>query len=186
MTGRLVHGAEGLREAGGPRLELHEVPLEQPRPLHGDGGKVCRRPLFGVGVSPGAERRRGGPIHGDRRLHPLPTVHRFEFKLDSVDDIEAEAAQLRAAAEARAMKLPVNRRVDERHRVVTADGLSVWYTIQVSPHSRSQEVIFERSDRTPSDQDCHPSLPPLILPSPPAHPPSPPPPPTPPPPPSPP
>ncbi len=40
------------------------------------------------------------------------------------------------------MKLPVNRRVDESHRVVTADGLSVWYTIQVSPHSRIQEVYF--------------------------------------------
>jgi hypothetical protein len=70
------------------------------------------------------------------------------------EDIEAEAAQLRTAAEARPMKLPVNRRVDERHRVVTADGLSVWYTIQVSPHSRIQEVIFERSDRTPSDEEC--------------------------------
>jgi hypothetical protein len=74
------------------------------------------------------------------------------------EDVEAEAAQLRAAAEARPMKLPVNRRVDERHRVVTADGLSVWYTIQVSPHSRIQEVIFERSDRTPSDEECTPWL----------------------------
>jgi hypothetical protein len=70
------------------------------------------------------------------------------------EDIEAEAAQLRAVAEARPMKLPVNRRVDERHRVVTADGLTVWYTIQVSPHSRIQEVIFERSDRMPSDEEC--------------------------------
>jgi hypothetical protein len=71
-----------------------------------------------------------------------------------VENIEAEAAQLRAAAEARPMKLPVNRRVDERHRVVTSDGLSVWYTIQVSPHSRIQEVIFERFDRMPSDEEC--------------------------------
>lgn len=70
------------------------------------------------------------------------------------EDIEAEAAQLRAVAEARPMKLPVNRRVDDRHRVVTADGLVVWYTIQVSPHSRIQEVIFERSDRSPSDEEC--------------------------------
>ncbi len=68
-------------------------------------------------------------------------------------DIEAQAARLRAAAESRPMKLPVNRRVDERHHVVTADGLSVWYTIQVSPHSRIQEAIFERADRVPSDEE---------------------------------
>jgi hypothetical protein len=52
------------------------------------------------------------------------------------------------------MKLPVNRRVDETHHVVTEDGLSVWYTIQVSPHSRIQEAIFERPDRMPSDEEC--------------------------------
>src|SRR5437899_8045868 len=69
-------------------------------------------------------------------------------------DIEAAAASLRAAAEAKPMRLPVNRRVDERHHVITADGLSVWYTIQVSPHSRIQEVIFERTDRMPGDDEC--------------------------------
>ena len=53
------------------------------------------------------------------------------------------------------MRLPVNRRVDESHHAVSADGLSVWYTIQVSPHSRIQEVIFERADRVPSDEECH-------------------------------
>src|SRR5260370_24549077 len=105
-----------------------------------------------MGVSPGAKGRWVGPADGNRRLRPHSTVHRFEFKLDLVEDIEAEAAQLRAAAEARPMKLPVNRRVDERHRVVTADGLSVWYTIQVSPHSRIQEVVFDRSDRMPADE----------------------------------
>jgi hypothetical protein len=52
------------------------------------------------------------------------------------------------------MKLPVNRRVDERHHVVTPDGLSVWFTIQVSPHSRIQEAIFERADRMPTDDEC--------------------------------
>jgi len=71
-----------------------------------------------------------------------------------MQDIEADAAQLRAAAEERPMRLPVNRRVDERHHAVTADGLSVWYTIQVSPHSRIQEAIFERADRAPSDEEC--------------------------------
>jgi hypothetical protein len=52
------------------------------------------------------------------------------------------------------MKLPINRRVDESHHVVTEDGLSVWYTIQVSPHSRIQEAIFERPDGMPSDDEC--------------------------------
>ena len=69
-------------------------------------------------------------------------------------DIETEAARLRAAAEAKPMKLPVNRRVDERHHAVTPDGLSVWFTIQVSPHSRIQEAIFERTDRMPTDDEC--------------------------------
>jgi len=66
----------------------------------------------------------------------------------------ATAARLRAAAEAKPMRLPVNRRVDESHHSVTADGLSVWYTIQVSPHSRIQEAIFERTDRMPTDDEC--------------------------------
>ena len=52
------------------------------------------------------------------------------------------------------MRLPVNRRVDESHHVTTPDGLSVWYTIQVSPHSRIQEAIFERMDRVPTDEEC--------------------------------
>ncbi len=68
--------------------------------------------------------------------------------------IEAEAARLRAAAEAKPMKLPINRRIDETHHLVTPDGLSVWYTIQVSPHSRIQEAVFERSDRMPGDEEC--------------------------------
>jgi len=78
-------------------------------------------------------------------------------------DIQAVAAQLRAAAEAKPMRLPINRRVDERHHVVTEDGLSVWYTIQVSPHSRIQEVIFERTDRMPTDEECRRWLPLLII-----------------------
>ncbi len=53
------------------------------------------------------------------------------------------------------MRLPINRRVDERHHAVTEDGLSVWYTIQVSPHSRIQEAIFERTDGVPSDEECN-------------------------------
>jgi hypothetical protein len=69
--------------------------------------------------------------------------------------IESDAERLRAAAEAKPMKLPVNRRVDERHHTLTADGLSVWYTIQVSPHSRIQEAIFERTDHMPSDEEVN-------------------------------
>jgi hypothetical protein len=52
------------------------------------------------------------------------------------------------------MRLPVNRRVDETHHAVMPDGLSVWYTIQVSPHSRIQEAVFERVDRMPTDEEC--------------------------------
>ena len=68
--------------------------------------------------------------------------------------METEAARLRAAADARPLRLPINRKVDESHHAVTPDGLSVWYTIQLSPHSRIQEAIFERSDRVPSDEEC--------------------------------
>lgn len=69
-------------------------------------------------------------------------------------DIEGEAARLRATAEAKPLKLPVNRRVDESHHFITPDGLSVWFTIQVSPHSRIQEAVFECTDRMPSDDEC--------------------------------
>jgi hypothetical protein len=70
-----------------------------------------------------------------------------------VTDIAPEAARLRATAEARPMRLPVNRKVDESHHVVTPDGLSIWYTIQVSPHNRIQEAVFEREDRMPTDEE---------------------------------
>jgi hypothetical protein len=80
-----------------------------------------------------------------------------------VTDIAGVAARLRAAAEARPMRLPINRKVDESHHVVTDDGLSVWFTIQVSPHSRIQEVIFERSDRMPSDEETRPWLDLLVV-----------------------
>jgi hypothetical protein len=93
----------------------------------------------------------------------LPACHPFEFKLDFSMEIESEAARLRAAAEAKPLRLPINRKVDESHHAVTSDGLSVWYTIQVSPHSRIQEAIFERSDRMPSDAECRPWLDLLIV-----------------------
>ncbi len=69
-------------------------------------------------------------------------------------DVAAEAARLRAAAEARPLKLPVNRRIDERHHFVTADGLGVWFTIQLSPHRRITEAVFERDAGRPSDDEC--------------------------------
>jgi hypothetical protein len=78
-------------------------------------------------------------------------------------DIASEAARLRAAAEAKPLRLPVNRKVDESHHAVTPDGLSVWYTIQVSPHTRIQEAIFERVDRMPTDDECRPWLERLIV-----------------------
>ncbi|HEY6116713.1 MAG TPA: hypothetical protein VI172_12205 [Candidatus Dormibacteraeota bacterium] len=78
-------------------------------------------------------------------------------------DIATEAGRLRAAAEAKPMRLPVNRKVDESHHATTPDGLSVWYTIQVSPHARIQEAIFERADRMPTDDECRPWLDLLIV-----------------------
>ena len=78
----------------------------------------------------------------------------FAGASSEVEGIGAVAARLRAAAEAKPMRLPVNRRVDETHHAITPDGLSVWYTIQVSPHSRIQEAIFERMDRMPTDEEC--------------------------------
>jgi hypothetical protein len=80
-----------------------------------------------------------------------------------MDDIGPLAAGLRASAEAKPMRLPVNRRVDETHHAVMPDGLSVWYTIQVSPHSRIQEAIFERADRMPSVEECRSWLDLLIV-----------------------
>jgi hypothetical protein len=68
-------------------------------------------------------------------------------------EVAEEAARLRAAAEARPLKLPVNRRVDERHHAVSDDGLGVWFTIQISPHARIQEAVFERADRPPEDAE---------------------------------
>jgi len=72
-----------------------------------------------------------------------------------VTDIASEAARLRAAAVSKPLRLPVNRKVDESHHAVTADGLSVWYTIQVSPHRRIQEAVFERADRMPTDDEVN-------------------------------
>ncbi len=80
-----------------------------------------------------------------------------------MNDITTEAARLRAAAEAKPMRLPVNRKVDESHHATTADGLSVWFTIQVSPRARIQEAVFERNDRMPSDDEVRSWLDLLII-----------------------
>jgi len=69
-------------------------------------------------------------------------------------DIVAEAARLRAEAEARPLRLPVNRRIDERHHLVTDDGLGVWFTVQLSPRRRILEAVFEREDARPTDAEC--------------------------------
>jgi hypothetical protein len=73
-------------------------------------------------------------------------------------DVAAAAARLRAAAEARPLKLPVNRRLDESHHLVTDDGLGVWFSLQVAPHSRIREAVFERDATRPSDKEVHPWL----------------------------
>ena len=70
-------------------------------------------------------------------------------------DVPAAAQRLRQEAEANPLKLPVRRRVDERHHAHTDDGLDVWFTIQVSPHSRIYDVVFERQDRMPADDEIH-------------------------------
>jgi len=69
-------------------------------------------------------------------------------------EVAAEAARLREAAERRPLRLPVNRRIDERHHAVTLDGLSVWFTIQVSPRARVFEAVFERDGSPPGDAEC--------------------------------
>ena len=69
-------------------------------------------------------------------------------------DVAAQAARLRAAAEARPLRLPVNRRIDERHHFQTADGLSVWFTIQLSSNRRISEAVFERDAGHPTDAEC--------------------------------
>ncbi len=69
-------------------------------------------------------------------------------------DVAAVAARLRAAAEAKPLKLPVNRRIDERHHFVGEDGLSVWFTIQLSPSRRISEAVFERNGSRPTDEEC--------------------------------
>ncbi|MDQ6899594.1 MAG: hypothetical protein M3072_08815 [Candidatus Dormibacteraeota bacterium] len=73
-------------------------------------------------------------------------------------DLAAEAARLREAAHAKPLKLPVNRRIDERHRAVTEEGLTVWFTIQHAAHARIHEVLFERSDGAPADAEVKPWL----------------------------
>jgi hypothetical protein len=69
-------------------------------------------------------------------------------------DVAAEATRLRAAAEARPLRLPVNRRIDESHHVLTDDGLGVWFTIQLSPRARISEAVFERDGSRPTDAEC--------------------------------
>lgn len=69
-------------------------------------------------------------------------------------DLAERAAELRAAAEAKPLRLPVNRRIDESHHAITDDGLGVWFTIQVAPRRRILEAVFERDDAAPTDAEC--------------------------------
>lgn len=89
-------------------------------------------------------------------------------------DLAELATRLREAAEARPLRLPVNRQVDERHHLVTEEGLRVWFTVQVSPHHRIREAVFERDDRPPGDAEVQawlrelmPGLSPVEAPAPP-------------------
>jgi hypothetical protein len=69
-------------------------------------------------------------------------------------DVAAQATRLRAAAEAKPLRLPVNRRIDDRHHVLTDDGLGVWFTVQLAPRARILEAVFEREDSRPTDAEC--------------------------------
>ena len=78
----------------------------------------------------------------------------IDAKIRSEMEVAVEAGRLRSAAEAKPLKLPVNRRVGEEHHSTTEDGLSIWYTIQLSGSGRIYETLFERRDRAPADDEC--------------------------------
>ena len=78
----------------------------------------------------------------------------IEAKIRFEMEVAAEAGRLRAAAEAKPLKLPVNRRVSEEHHHTTEDGLSIWYTVQLTGSSRIYETLFERPDRAPAEDEC--------------------------------
>src|SRR5262249_44355656 len=152
---RAVLRPERLRKGARPRLEFDEVPTEPSRSGNGNLRQLGRRPLLSIRMPPRAGGRPVGHTHRQRRFDSLTTGdHEPEFKLDFMADIATEAARLKAAANAKPLRLPINRRVDESHHATTSDGLSVWYTIQVSPHGRIQEAVFEREDRMPTDDEC--------------------------------
>src|SRR5258708_36185121 len=101
---------ECLCKAARARLELHEVPTKLPGALDRDRGQRFGRPLLAIRVSPRAHRRPVGHPHLDRRPYPFPACHLIEFKLDPVSDIATIPERLRAAAEAKPMRLPLSRR----------------------------------------------------------------------------
>lgn len=74
------------------------------------------------------------------------------------NEVTTIAARLREAAEAHPLRLPVNRRIDDRHRHRTRDGLLVQFTVQVSSHSLIHEALFERADGAPTDAEVGPWL----------------------------
>ena len=78
-------------------------------------------------------------------------------------DLDAEAARLRAEAEAKPLRLPVNRRVTGNHSALTDDGLRIWFTQQRSPHNLIWEALFERRDGVPTDAECGPWIAALFL-----------------------
>jgi len=64
------------------------------------------------------------------------------------------AARLRQAAQARPLRLPVNRRVDPSHHHLGEDGIGVWFTIQISSRARIHEAVIEGELRRPTDEEC--------------------------------
>src|SRR5438552_17331681 len=132
----VIDRAKGFGEAARARLKLDEVPTKSTGAFDGDGGEVARRPFLTIRVTPCANRGPVGDAHRQRRLNPLKACHQVEFKVDLSMDIASEAARLRASADAKPLRLPINRKVTELHRAITPDGLCVLYPLPASPQPR--------------------------------------------------
>src|SRR5262249_24301320 len=116
------------------RVHLHPS-LEQLPGATSIGTPPSIETIYGSIAAPASRWRlaSGDCGRGLGRRSPCCPTNRQRYDPAGMD-IAAEAARLKAAAEARPLRLPVNRRIDERHYARTEDGLSVWFTIQLSPN----------------------------------------------------
>ena len=63
------------------------------------------------------------------------------------------ARRLRLSADLHPLRLPVRRRIDERHHV-EINGLEIWFTQQLSGRAVIYEAVFKGRGDSPSDQQC--------------------------------